>query len=305
MAITPFLSSLGTRLEGVSAWRPQISIDPTFLKRIVGIAMPALLLFGGVYTAICYLRNRKIIAQLEARATCALVLKNAEKLLNEKQLLAIEFVTDEKKLIQPIKVEINQLAGCYIEAYKQLMTQANQNHQDIFSNPDLANLADTCIELAYAIGMATLAELETFTEKLAQVNNMRLTPAQVFTSKETYHLITFCWLPRLYRILRGCDHVETARKTGKPAFIFINDPSKLKEHGKLFYQASTLQAKWRLLHNDFCQRVKSRVSEEELLEVEKFGSVLSWNEEDTDLDKFSCVPKSSNQVYEVHVRGKR
>ena len=63
MAITPFLTSLGNRIDDVSAWRPQIPINPTYLKRIAAIAMPALLVFGGVYTAICYIRNRTIRMQ--------------------------------------------------------------------------------------------------------------------------------------------------------------------------------------------------------------------------------------------------
>lgn len=190
---------------------------------------------------------------------------------------------------QPVNPVIALLATLYWDiALKNLSNLMKQNIEDPWSNQEVINAADACMKIGFTISNLTLDDLESFTEVLLEKGENR-TYAKALTELDSYQYRTFYYCTSAYHMLRG--EIKWS----------INPYDKLDEgdlyfpqrditvpHATSFYQKGTIQNTWNTLYNDYCDRIRLYVNENELRQSD--SRHVSWTKKDTGITTFCRTP---------------
>jgi len=170
----------------------------------------------------------------------------------------------EEALLQPVNQEIANLYSLYkiyAAKIKQQLKECHSKKLSPWEQKDVRYALNGAMKICYAISCLCLEDLAAFTQELAKKSDYR-TYAQVLMSEDCYLRQTFTLLYNEFTSLH-CgtfweehDWTETSRIIEK----FKNDSS----YRAAFYQNGTDQNNWRLLSNDFCDRLSLYTSQEAL-----------------------------------------
>lgn len=183
----------------------------------------------------------------------------------------------EEKTYQPINPEIAQLQALYNMRYEIIETNLlNSTEQlDPWEDQRFLQQVDEAMSIAYAISCLTLEDLANFQQALKQQGVDR-TLAKCLTEQDSYQYRTFYECTWLYHL---------ARAQFRPFFNEVMKERQLDLYGhisskwaELFYKPALLQGKWRELYNDFCDRVRMYVKEEELEKAD--SRHVKWSKKD-------------------------
>lgn len=155
--------------------------------------------------------------------------------------------------------------------------------------------ADHSMKIAYAISCQNLEQLKRFTENVKDSPEWLSPISYSLTRQDSYQFRTFFCAPRIYCVIRGSymltkDHYSTE---------YLEDPTRISEifktalkkrgnYTQLFYTLGAIQNRWNILYNDYCDRVRMYVTEDEMKEFG--GRHLNWTIKDTSFKKFKATP---------------
>jgi hypothetical protein len=188
---------------------------------------------------------------------------------------------------QPINQEIALLTTLYWDvAFKNFKNLMKQNKENPWSNQEVIQAADECMKIAYAISNLTLDDLKLFTETLSSKGDNR-TYAKALTRQDSYQYRTFYHCTNAYHWLRGEIAWRTNSHNKDQGGLF--HPRSISEtHASAFYQKGTIQNSWHELYNNYCDRVRLYVNEEELQRAD--NRHFMWTKKDTGVKSFSSAP---------------
>lgn len=174
---------------------------------------------------------------------------------------------------QPFDKEIARLAALHQEVYEAFVQKIKDN-EDPWNDPSTLEMADDLMKLSYAISSLSLDELPRLAQKKKGSGN-----AVILTSAETYQYRTFFYLPTAYHSARR----KVDRSENNPEVIVFS--TKIEEkYLEPFYQEGTLQWEWRMLYNDYCERVRMCLDEDEL--KKKDSRYVKWTQADESKETF-------------------
>ncbi len=168
---------------------------------------------------------------------------------------------DKKQTKQPTNSEIALLT-----------TLSKKAGKGYFANEQELEKSSRYINLAFATSNLTLDDLEPFTQKIGKgflnllFREEKRTYTQALTKQDSYLYRTFFYLPLAYLNVR-------------------HPKGKSEEYINAFYKEGTSQYNWRMLYNEYCDRVRSYVAEEELEKADK--RFVKWTRKDESLETFS------------------
>jgi hypothetical protein len=201
-----------------------------------------------------------------------------------------------KKTHQPVNQQIARLHTLCIDVNKTLKTVIQKNKEsDPWSQKEVIDAADAYIKIHFAIGILTLEDLPAFLQSIAQKENPR-TYAQALTEQDSYQYRTFYWCSFTYRDARffktwddeaDCLIAPDNEVWDDVAKCYVAPKNRVSDQQKaLFETAGTQQNKWRKLYNEYCERTRMYVSENDLFEADKRHA--RWTTKDTGKDFVEC-----------------
>lgn len=194
------------------------------------------------------------------------------------------------KTLQPVNTQIAKLNNLYWDVHFKAFEEALKKHQDNpWEQEEVLQAADALMKTAYTISCLTLEDLKPFTEQ-----NKR-TYAEALTVQDSYQYRTFFYCTQVYHWIRGeavwndkgeyLDHPTRSVINRFPIFT-------TKAFAQTFYTDGTMQNSWNQLYNDFCDRVRSYVKEEDLRRAD--SRHVKWTQKDTE---------EGNQLYNDYLDG--
>jgi hypothetical protein len=188
---------------------------------------------------------------------------------------------DASETHQPVNTQIAFLANLYLVVHVEAFEEAIKRHQnnDPWKQEEVLQAADALMKVAYTISSLTLEDLKPFTERLKDGENKR-TYAESLTRQDSYQYRTFYDCTRAYHWIRG-GIVWYGEKFG-----YLKPISEA--HAQLFYEEGTIQHSWNQLYNDYCDRVRSYVKEEDLKMADQRH--VHWTIKDTGAETFDSIP---------------
>lgn len=187
---------------------------------------------------------------------------------------------------QPINTEIALLTTLYWDvSFKNFENLMKQHKENPWNNQEVLQAADECMKIAYAISNLTLDDLKSFTEKLSSKGDNR-TFAKALTQQDSYQYRTFYYCTDAYHWLRGEIKWSMAPYSYKEG-LFPSHPIS-EAHANTFYQKGTIQHSWNELYNNYCDRVRMYVDENELRLAD--NRHVNWTKKDTGIQSFRPVP---------------
>lgn len=194
---------------------------------------------------------------------------------------AFENYNTGAKLHQPVNQEIARMTNMYLDNHLKTFYDAlEQNANDPWNKEEVINAAAAYMKVAYAIGCLSLDDLPAFTKDLSDKGIVR-SNAEALVRPDSYLYRTFFYCTNAYHQIRG-------------AYAWIAAETKLdfpsgkvsSKHADLFYKEGTTQNTLRLLYNEYCDRVRVAVNEDELRKVN--DSFVNWTQKDTGSSTFCC-----------------
>ncbi len=185
--------------------------------------------------------------------------------------------------LQPVNKEITLLTVLYNEVFrKKFLDVLKNNVEDPWHQESVIDAADKCMKIAYAIGVLTLDDLESFNKKLVNgifiIDTSKVrSSAKALVNQDSYQYRTFYFCTTIYHWIRG-------QVVYSPAKGDITYPEE-KYLGFPFYIEGTKQNSWRILYNEYCQGIRLCASEEELSKED--SRAVIWTQEDTQPKTFS------------------
>jgi hypothetical protein len=152
----------------------------------------------------------------------------------------------------------------------------------VWTNKNVIQITDDLMKVAFATGSLMLDDLPAFTENLAKTGETR-SFAEAITSQDSYLFRAFFFCPEVYENARG-QYVYDIWDNG-----MVPAEHKDPEIIKLFYTAGAIQNEWNLLFGEYCDRVRSYVSESELLAA-KGSRYVNWTRKDTAPEAYKGWP---------------
>jgi hypothetical protein len=191
------------------------------------------------------------------------------------------------KTNQPTNPEIALLTTLYFDvAFKNFKELIKQNKVNPWNNQEVIKAADECMKIAYAISNLTLDDLKSFTDTLSSRGDNR-TYVEALTRQDSYQYRTFYYCTSAYHWLRG----EIAWSTDSRNNEGLRKPHSIsKAHANAFYQKETIQNSWNELYNNYCDRIRLYVNEEELRSTE--NRHFTWTQKDIGIKSFRSTPDS-------------
>lgn len=187
---------------------------------------------------------------------------------------------------QPINQEIAYLANLYLVYGTKCKEVLQKNQNDPWKNKEVLTVHDDLIKISYALGCLTLDDLPDFVEDLKNKNTTR-TFAEALTLQDSYQYRTFFRLPQLYHTIRGeISWIDSINNLGYKS----NEISK--EHADEFYKENTQQNSWRVLYNDYCDRITNYVSRNDLKKADTRHD--NWTQKDELQDNGTMTFKGRN-----------
>jgi hypothetical protein len=192
------------------------------------------------------------------------------------------------KTHQPTNPEIALLTTLYWDVafknFEELMKQNKANPWE--DNQEVIKAADECMKIAYAISNLTLDDLQSFTKARSSQGDNR-TYAQALTKQDSYQYRTFYYCTNAYHWLRGKIAWSTNPWNEEEEGLF--QPQSISEaHANVFYQKGTIQNSWNELYNNYCDRVRLYVDEQELQSAD--NRHFNWTKKDVSVKSFRSSP---------------
>lgn len=168
----------------------------------------------------------------------------------------------------PRNLEIAKLRTlCHIK-YTQFVVAASKQSFTFLTFDPIRDLMDDCITLAYAIAVKSLEEMpqhassfwgrKTYVQMLVDTNASLFCPVGL--------------LSNLYHQFRSCASIE--KVDGEDVLMPIKDQDALEQHGKTYFVPGKMEYRWRLLFNDYCDRVACYAPREEIKKLN--SQVARW-----------------------------
>lgn len=188
---------------------------------------------------------------------------------------------------QPVNPEIALLTTLYYDIFfKNFEDLMKQNKENPSINQDVINAADALMKIAYAISNLTLDDLKSFRDKLS-VKGVKRTYAKALTEQDSYQYRTFYFCTSIYHYLRGQFRwSQDPQNNEREILRFAGYPSA--SHVTPFYQKGTIQNSWNRLYNEYCDRVRLYVDEEQLRLAD--SRYFNWTKKDTGVTTFTSIP---------------
>lgn len=196
-----------------------------------------------------------------------------KKLEEDSKIVPFNFNPIEKH--QPSDRNIALLTTLYQDLREKFNKLIAQN-KNPWSNPEVIETADELMKIAYAVSNLTLDDLDSFTKTLSSKGHKR-TYAQALTKQDSYQYHTFYFCTSIYHLLRG--NLDSS--------LFY--PKVISEaHASPFYKQGNIQNAWNELYNDYCDRVRLYVNENDLRAAD--NRHLAWIKKDTEITSFKSTP---------------
>lgn len=215
-----------------------------------------------------------------------------KKLKEHSEIKPAEFAAGLKgpsETNQPVNPEIALLTTLYWDiAFKDFQDLMKQNKENPWRNQEVINAADTCMKIGYAISNLTLDDLKSFTETLSSKGEDR-TYAKALTQQDSYQYRTFYYCTDAYHWFRG--EIAWSRNPWDNDEEGLFQPQTISAaHVTTFYQKGTIQNSWNKLYNNYCDRIRLYVNEEELQSAD--NRHFKWTKKDTGIKSFRSTPDS-------------
>lgn len=195
---------------------------------------------------------------------------------------------------QPLSKEIQHLCTVHAQILNALKNELKK-HKDPWSQPDVIIAADNLIKVGYAISRLTLEEIPGFIDSLKKIKGVDWTPAEALTDQTSYQYRTFYYCTMAYHNLRreaswvklkNAYNIQITSEGSKkiPIERLVRKDNVSKNHSDLFYTKGTIQLRWRLLYNDYCDRIRKLVDEKELNKED--SRAVEWTQKDEGVATF-------------------
>jgi hypothetical protein len=204
--------------------------------------------------------------------------------------------TTRNFMMQPIDTRIPHLANLHWTVHYEAFEEALKNHQN--DNPwaqqEVLEAADALMKASYTVSCLTLEDLKPFIDKNSKKDehgNNTMTYAAALTMQCSYQYRTFYYCTNAYHWIRGAI-VWNEKGYPEPGLDHTN--SKIDDsHAQPFYEKGTIQNSWNQLYNDYCDRVRAYVKEEDLRKPNWEGGDqrhANWTKKDTGVETFYHRP---------------
>lgn len=205
---------------------------------------------------------------------------------------------------QPINSEITKLKTLYWTVYWKNLQETFAKHasqEKPWEQPEVENAVEACMKIAYTIGCLTLEDLKPFTDQIPKESAEWWTNQRALVRQDSYQYRTFYYCPRLYHMVRGAyawaqnPHRDNNDLKTNP-FGFYNRSEVLpkdkqsidQQYAQFFYTQTKVQNTWNELYNDYCDRIRMYVAEDDLREED--SRHVNWTRKDTELVHFIAWP---------------
>jgi hypothetical protein len=198
--------------------------------------------------------------------------------------------------MQPIDTRIPHIANFHWTVHYKAFEEALKRHQD--NNPweqeEVLQAADTLMKSAYTVSCLTLEDLKPFIDtngtKTIEYGDIAMPYVAALTAQNSYQYRTFYYCTDAYHWIRGAIvYGHTYQGDG---LDYANGPTP-ETHAHPFYNEGTIQNSWNQLYNDYCDRVRSYVKEEDLRKKRWEGGDqrhANWTRKDTEVKTFYHTP---------------
>jgi len=276
-------------------------------KRVTIVVGGGLLLIGGLYTAYSIISKYFVtssspklpsypeIPEVGKQA----ILATIDRLKDNPNIKPHRFEAGYcgDRTHQPVNAQIAHLTPLYFADFKALEEALKRHQNNPWEQEEVLQAADALMKTAYTIGCLTLQDLHPFTERLKGGFIERLkgggkerTYADALRIQDSYPYQAFFCCTRAYHWIRGglvwddkkqrLDH-PTVYIDSKPIFV-------TETYAQRFYEEGTKQHSWNQLYNDYCDRVRSYVKEEDLWIADERH--VKWTRKDTGIETFFHTP---------------
>jgi len=180
---------------------------------------------------------------------------------------------------QPVNCEIATLATSYFDHIATFKTALKAHQINPWDQEDVLQAADALIKIAYKISCLTLEDLKPFTETLIKYGHNERTYAQALTQQDSYQIHTSYYCTNVYHWIRAgilWDGNE------------VRYPTVSEAYAHRFYKKETRENSWNAMYNDYCDRLRSYVNEEDLKKADE--RLANWTVKDTESKTFKGVP---------------
>jgi hypothetical protein len=267
--------------------------NSSLTERVTTVVLGGLLLIGGIFTVSAISKYLFTPSYPEIPEVGKEARKFAiESLESHPEITPFKFTAfcSGDNTLQPVNTQIAKLRNLYEDVHFKAFEEALKNHpNNPWEQDEVLQAADAIIKVAYTISCLTLEDLKPFTEQ-----NKR-TYAEALTVQDSYQYRTFYYCTLAYHWIRGgavwndkeegyIDH-STTYNGRIPVFT-------TKAHAQTFYTDGTMQNSWNQLYNDYCDRVRSYVKEEDLRRAD--SRHVEWTIKDTEI---------GNQLYNDYLDG--
>jgi hypothetical protein len=205
---------------------------------------------------------------------------------------------------QPANPEITKLKTLYWAVYWENLEKAFEKHAsqgNPWEQQEVTNAADACMKIAYTIGCLTLEDLKPFTEQIPKEDVRWWTNEMALIRQDSYQYRTFYYCTRLYHTIRGADawaqdpDREKEDLNTNPFNFHLraevlpeNEQAIDQRYAQLFYTQTKIQNSWNELYNDYCDRIRMYVVEDDLRKED--SRHVSWTRKDVESVHFSAWP---------------
>lgn len=189
------------------------------------------------------------------------------------------------KTNQPVNQEIALLTALYWDVYFKALEQEVKKHAEPWSQPAVIQAADDLMKIGYAISCLTLEDLPKFIEFLDS-KGVKRTYAEALTIQDSYQYRTYYNCTQTYHWIRG--GIAWRKSEGNDEEGLFHPREVPKAHADRFYQEGTVQSGWRVLYNDYCDRVRLYVKEDELRGAD--NRHITWTKKDEGEKTFRQIP---------------
>lgn len=177
--------------------------------------------------------------------------------------------------IQPMNQEIGKLIALSNEFNWRLIGNDVAGENPYEQRP-IQEIIDTQMKIRYATSVLALEELPAFTQQ------HRVTTANALINSHSHLTLNFFHFSKFYHRIRGEAQLTADH-------LFYQDRPVSPDHEKTFYQPKSMQNQWRLLYNDYCNRVHSNISDAKLRKA-TLDHHADWTQKDLGPQTFQRVP---------------
>lgn len=192
---------------------------------------------------------------------------------------------------QPINQEIALLYNLFWDvSFTRLEEAIKLNGENPWSQMSVLEAADDCMKIGYALSSLTLDDLQAFAEALATNKGEIRSYSQALTRQDSYQYRTYFCCTQAYHWIRGEIKWRVYPRNPDGGELNFSNEGPNESHAVRFYQNRTTQNEWNRLYNDFCDRVRLYVDENELQRAD--NRHFTWTKKDVGVSSFKKAPDS-------------